>query len=453
MLCDTNGGMLPTWMGDVVSAAVEIGVDIGVHCHNDSGCAVANTLAAVEAGAMHVQGTINGYGERTGNMDLTTLIADLQLKYGWPLLSPEQLSQLTRISFAIADIANQPHIARQPYVGHSAFAHKAGLHASAIKVNEDLYQHTRPDYVGNDMRMLISNMAGRASVQIKGGQLGLDLTDREMAGRITDAIKEREAQYSYEAADVLRTVGESMTQQVAVRADRMAGLHRKIVNRTNSDNSEATVKLVARANGRASSVRQWAVNALGGADPTLCRPIHRSPTRLTDARRISMRTRPCDGARADRRQRGEGLDYGGCRHERDRACWEAISDASTAWSRATPAGQALSRPVTTKVGGRLMPSSRQSASRARRALGGVGVQSQQRLTGWTGARQEFDTGTTAPSSRAAGTNRQEAAPSPSHQAGDADAAAIARRYALPSGCGGRSPPARADRAPGVTRPA
>ena len=202
ILCDTNGGMLPSWMGDIVSAAAAIGVDLGIHCHNDTGCAVANTLAAVDAGVMHIQGTVNGYGERTGNADLVTLIGNLQLKYGWPLIPNESLRDLTRISHAIAEITNQAPQARQPYVGVSSFAHKAGLHASAMRVDEGLYQHTDPEYVGNTMRMLISDMAGRANVQIKGEQLGHDLSDRELAARITDQIKAREALgYSYEAAD------------------------------------------------------------------------------------------------------------------------------------------------------------------------------------------------------------------------------------------------------------
>lgn len=202
VLCDTNGGMLPHWMGDIVSAAGSVGVDLGIHCHNDSGCAVANSLAAVEAGAMHVQGTINGYGERTGNADLTTVVANLQLKYGWDVLKGDGLGALTHISHAIAEIANQPLQARQPYVGRSSFAHKAGLHASAIRIDPDLYQHADPELVGNHMRMLISDMAGRANIQIKAEQLGFDLSDRELAGRVATTVKEREAAgYSYEAAD------------------------------------------------------------------------------------------------------------------------------------------------------------------------------------------------------------------------------------------------------------
>lgn len=202
VLCDTNGGMLPSWVGEVVSAAAATGARLGIHAHNDTGCAVANTLAAVEAGAMHVQGTFNGYGERTGNADLSAVIPNLQLKFGWPILDPRRLADLTRVAHAIALVAHQPLLGRQPYVGQSSFAHKAGLHASAIKVDENLYQHIDPSLVGNDMRMLISDMAGRANIQIKGEQLGFDLADRELAASVTEVVKAREAQgYSYESAD------------------------------------------------------------------------------------------------------------------------------------------------------------------------------------------------------------------------------------------------------------
>ncbi len=208
-LCDTNGGMLPTWVGDTVAAvreAVGPGAVLGIHAHNDSGCAVANTLAAVDAGATHVQGTVNGYGERTGNADLLTVVANLELKQGRPVLRAVDgggLRDLTRIAHAISEITNISPFARQPYVGTSAFAHKAGLHASAIRVDPDMYQHTEPANVGNDMRMLVSEMAGRASVELKGRELGFDLSDRpDVLSRVANRVKDAEANgYTYEAAD------------------------------------------------------------------------------------------------------------------------------------------------------------------------------------------------------------------------------------------------------------
>jgi 2-isopropylmalate synthase len=207
-LCDTNGGMLPGWVADVVHDAVSTTQGrVGIHCHNDTGCAVANTLAAVDAGATHVQGTINGYGERTGNADLVAVVANLELKLDRRVLPAGLLSDATRIAHAVAEVTNVPPAARQPYVGSSAFAHKAGLHASAIKVDPDLYQHTDPVGVGNDMRLLVSDMAGRASIELKGRELGYDLSgdsadDRALVDRVIAQVKEMESRgYTFEAAD------------------------------------------------------------------------------------------------------------------------------------------------------------------------------------------------------------------------------------------------------------
>jgi 2-isopropylmalate synthase len=203
-LCDTNGGMLPSWVADVVHDVRENAqVRVGIHCHNDTGCAVANTLAAVDAGATHVQGTINGYGERTGNADLVAVVANLELKLDRRVLPPGLLTEATRIAHAVAEVTNFPPASRQPYVGSSAFTHKAGLHASAIKVDPNLYQHMDPAGVGNDMRLLVSDMAGRASIELKGRELGFDLSgDRELVTRITDRVKRLENRgYTFEAAD------------------------------------------------------------------------------------------------------------------------------------------------------------------------------------------------------------------------------------------------------------
>ncbi len=203
-LCDTNGGMLPAWVGDVVHDVKDsTGVRVGIHCHNDTGCAVANTLAAVDAGATHVQGTINGYGERTGNADLVAVVANLELKLDRHVLPAGLLRDATRIAHAVAEVTNFPPASRQPYVGTSAFTHKAGLHASAIKVDPNLYQHMEPERVGNDMRLLVSDMAGRASIELKGRELGFDLSeDRELVTRVTKRVKELEQKgHTFEAAD------------------------------------------------------------------------------------------------------------------------------------------------------------------------------------------------------------------------------------------------------------
>jgi 2-isopropylmalate synthase len=293
-LCDTNGGMLPGWVADVVADVVSLtdGTSgrVGIHCHNDTGCAVANTLAAVEAGATHVQGTINGYGERTGNADLVAVVANLELKLDRPVLPDGLLGEATRIAHAVAEVTNVPPASRQPYVGASAFAHKAGLHASAIKVDPGLYQHMDPVGVGNDMRLLVSDMAGRASIELKGRELGYDLSgDRDLVDRVTARVKELEARgYTFEAADA------SFELLLAEEADGRRPSYLTVESwrvitetlthaRPGEDAvSEATVKLVAEGvryvetgegNGPVNALDQALRKALGQAHPALSR-IH-----------------------------------------------------------------------------------------------------------------------------------------------------------------------------------
>jgi 2-isopropylmalate synthase len=200
-LCDTNGGMLPGRLAEVVAEVAAAGVRVGIHAHNDTSCAVANSLAAVEAGATHVQGTANGYGERAGNADLFAVVAGLELKLDRRVLPADRVAELVRVSHAIAELANIAPDPHQAWVGASAFAHKAGLHASALKVDPDLYQHIDPAAVGNDMRVLVSELAGRASVELKARSLDISV-DRDTVARVTDRVKEMEAAgYSFEAAE------------------------------------------------------------------------------------------------------------------------------------------------------------------------------------------------------------------------------------------------------------
>ena len=205
VLCDTNGGMLPLGVHRVVSEVLRRtgGLRLGIHCQDDTACAVANTLAAVEAGATHAQCTANGYGERTGNADLFSVIANLETKLDRRVLPPGRLTDLVRVSHAIAEIANIAPNTHQAYVGVSSFAHKAGLHASAIKVSPALYNHLDPQVVGNDMRVLVTEMAGRASIELKGKELGYDLSgDNRALTAVVERVKALEAEgYSFEAAD------------------------------------------------------------------------------------------------------------------------------------------------------------------------------------------------------------------------------------------------------------
>jgi 2-isopropylmalate synthase len=206
VLCDTNGGALPAQVHDVVSTVVaDLGarVDVGVHVHNDADCAVANSLVGLQAGASHVQGTVNGIGERCGNANLMSLIPNLKLKLGLDVVDDADLSRLTRVAHEVAEIMNLTPDPHAPYVGHAAFAHKAGLHVSALARRTDLYQHVEPDLVGNSLRLLVSELAGRSTVVLKGRELGLDLeSDRPAADRILEQVKELEhIGYTFEAAD------------------------------------------------------------------------------------------------------------------------------------------------------------------------------------------------------------------------------------------------------------
>jgi 2-isopropylmalate synthase len=202
VLCDTNGGTLPHEVERVVSEAREIASGhLGVHFHNDSGCAVANSLVAVIRGADHVQGCINGYGERTGNADLTAVIANLSLKLGIETIGTERLPLLTPVARHIAEIVNVAPNPHQPYVGLSAFAHKAGIHTSAIVRAPSAYSHVDPGKVGNTNRFVLSEMSGRSTVALKAEQMGIKLSGDEVAF-VVDRLKELEhAGYHFEVAD------------------------------------------------------------------------------------------------------------------------------------------------------------------------------------------------------------------------------------------------------------
>lgn len=202
VLCDTNGGTLPHEVETIFGAIMgRLTSRIGVHFHNDGGCGVANTLAGVRLGATQVQGCVNGYGERAGNADLTAAIPNLSLKMGVRTIPAERIERLTAVSHHIAELVNiSPH-PQQPYVGASAFTHKAGLHTSAIVRSRDAYEHISPDAVGNGTRFVVSEMAGRSTLLLKAAELGLDLEGAAL-GEVLDSLKELEHNgYHFEAAD------------------------------------------------------------------------------------------------------------------------------------------------------------------------------------------------------------------------------------------------------------
>ena len=201
VLCDTNGGTLPGAIEAACRAArARLAAPLGIHTHNDAGLALANALAAVAAGCTHVQGTINGYGERCGNMDLIACIATLQLKLGCALLPPERLRGLTELAHAVAALANLNLDPHAPYVGRHAFTHKGGLHAAAVAKLPESYQHIDPAQVGNAMGVVVSELAGRGNVRLRARALGLDLGDRERD--VVQRLKDLEARgLAFEAAE------------------------------------------------------------------------------------------------------------------------------------------------------------------------------------------------------------------------------------------------------------
>jgi 2-isopropylmalate synthase len=203
VLCDTNGGSLPLHVHGAVAAVRERMPDLalGIHAHDDTGCAVANTLVAVQAGASQVQGTINGIGERTGNANLVTIIADLQLKLGFQALAPERLARLTETAHLIDELLNRTPDPAQPYVGKHAFAHKAGMHAAGVRESSEMFEHVDPALVGNRSDVLISELSGRAAIAEKARAAAI-AADEALTRRIVERVKEMEhAGFQFEAAD------------------------------------------------------------------------------------------------------------------------------------------------------------------------------------------------------------------------------------------------------------
>jgi len=278
VLCDTNGGTLPHEVEHIVAEiAGEFDCQIGVHFHNDSGCAVANSLAAVRAGASHVQGCVNGYGERSGNADLSAAIPNLALKLNIRTIPPERLERLTPVAHHIAELVNMAPNPQQPYVGKAAFTHKAGLHTSAIARRRDAYEHVTPDAVGNGTRFVVSELAGRSTLALKAHELGLDLHP-ESLDEVLATLKSLEHKgYHFEVADgslellLRRATGWEHSyfelETFRVIADHIA-----------SDVTEATVKLhvsgervvaTAEGNGPVNALDSALRKAIGGHYPSL----------------------------------------------------------------------------------------------------------------------------------------------------------------------------------------
>jgi 2-isopropylmalate synthase len=247
VLCDTNGGSMPELIAQATAAVREkTGVKVGIHTHNDGGVAVANALASISAGADHAQGTINGVGERCGNMDLIPLVANLQLKYGLDCLHPGTLQHLTEVSRYVYEIANMNLVTGQPYVGTSAFAHKGGMHVHAVQKDASTYEHVAPETVGNTRKILVSEMSGVSNIAGKAGKKFNIEDDKTTLRKVLEKVQTLEnAGYQFEAAEgsfellVRREIGR-------YRSFFTLDHYRIVVLRTNSNKpvAEATIKIL-----------------------------------------------------------------------------------------------------------------------------------------------------------------------------------------------------------------
>ena len=251
VLCDTNGGSLPSEIAEITKAVVEVmpdGVSVGIHCHNDSELAVANSLSAVQSGAKHIQGTVNGFGERCGNANLSSIIPALELKMGRKAIADGKLSSLKKVSYIVDELANIEHNKRLPFVGDSAFAHKGGMHVNAVGKNPITFEHISPDVVGNKRRILVSDLSGRANIAMKIEELPvkLDVSSDELKS-ILDALKEKEnSGYEYEAADASFSLLVKRVINQHYSFFELDGFRVAVGKRDHNDSpvSEATVKVI-----------------------------------------------------------------------------------------------------------------------------------------------------------------------------------------------------------------
>ncbi len=274
ILCDTNGGTMPERVAELVTEIKkQLKCDIGIHCHNDCDLAVANTLAAVRAGAVQVQGTMNGIGERCGNVDLVSVIANLSVKYGATLLRPDSLRKLTEASRYVYELANMNFRPGQPFVGQSAFAHKGGMHTHAVAKDPTTYEHIAPELVGNERRILVSELSGQSTIVTKTAKFAL-ATDKAVMAKILQQVQDLEyAGYEFEAAEAsFDLLVRKATDQYKAWFD-LLSYRAKTEHVGGTITTEATVKLnVGGAVEHQVSEGDGPVNALDAAVRKALRP-------------------------------------------------------------------------------------------------------------------------------------------------------------------------------------
>lgn len=339
-LCDTNGGRLPHEIAAGVEAVrAATGAPVGIHCHNDSNLAVANSLVAVEHGATQVQGTVNGIGERCGNVDLCSVVANLQLKMGYKVVTKKQLEQLRELSHFVWELANAEPNKRQPFVGLSAFAHKGGIHVAAVRKNRETYEHIDPAAVGNRQRVLVSDLSGQSNILHKAGEFGLDDEAIKPAARaVLQEVKALENQgFQFEGAEAsLELLMQKGMNGSRTRHFELIGFRVIDEKRTESDQplSEATIML----RGPEGQVEHTAATGNGpvnALDNALRKALTKFYPEIEQIRLLDYKVRVLSGAGTDAQVRvlvesGDGEDrWGTVGVSRNviEASWQALCDS------------------------------------------------------------------------------------------------------------------------------
>jgi 2-isopropylmalate synthase len=300
VLCDTNGGTLPHEVQGILERVLpHISRPIGIHAHNDCGLALANSLQAVQLGASMVQGTINGYGERCGNVDLISVIGALQLKMGHQCIAPKNATHLTELSRFVSEVANVPPLNQRPFVGKSAFAHKAGVHVSAIIKNPTAYEHLDPDEVGNRRRVVVSDLSGKSNIEYKSEEMGIDLgANGNDSRKIVEKIKKMEDQgYQFDAAEgslelLIKKETGKFEEPFTLESFRVT-IEK---NRSGPSSSQATIKIsVAGVDEITAAEGDGPVNAL---DNALRKALNKFFPHIREMGLVDFKVRVIDGSDA-----------------------------------------------------------------------------------------------------------------------------------------------------------
>ncbi|HYW36466.1 MAG TPA: citramalate synthase [Balneolaceae bacterium] len=337
-LCDTNGGTLPHEISEIVREVKKhTDVRLGIHAHNDCELGVANSIAAVSAGCKHVQGTINGYGERCGNANLCSVIPNLQVKQGYRCIPENKMAHLVSISRFVSELANVNPDIRQPYVGRSAFAHKGGIHVNAVMKNEQTYEHIKPEEVGNRRRVLVSDLSGKSNIRYKTDELGIDLDgNQEKVPQIVQRLKELENQgYQFEAAEasfelLVKKMTNSLHDHFTLEGFRVTNEK----NAGGSSRTEATIRL--KVNGRMEHCAAEGDGPVHALDCALRKALHKFYPEIDEMHLQDYKVRVLnekDGTGAsvrvliDSGQTGDTWGTVGVSENILDASWQALSDS------------------------------------------------------------------------------------------------------------------------------